>query len=112
MANKNNHLAHRGRFQAQGGGVEESEKWAQDEPLSLKRALILLARLIAKLATKDYKRRKNQFDKTEQFVRNAAETGGMYAKTSKSFDVEGSEDERVDFEIWAGRAFVKEEEKE
>ncbi len=63
MANKNNHLAHRGRFQAQGGGVEESEKWAQDEPLSLKRALILLARLIAKLATKDYKRRKNQLTK-------------------------------------------------
>lgn len=111
MANNNDNLEHRGRFQAQGGGVEESEKWAQNQPLSLARALKLLANLIAKLTIKQYERRRTQFDKAEQYIRNAAETGGMYAKTSKSFDVEGSADERVDIEIWAGQAFVKEEEK-
>ncbi len=110
MANKNDNLEHRGRFQAQGGGVEESECWAQEKPLSLSSALRLLAKLIGKLAFKDYEKRRNQFDKAEQFVKNAAESGGLYANTSKSFNVKGSKDERVDIEVWAGKAFVQDQE--
>jgi len=112
MASKNDNLEHRGRFQAQGGGVEESESWAQEKPLSLFRALKLLAKLISKLATKDYEKRRDQFDKAEQFVKNAAESGGLYAKTSKSFGVKGSKDERVDVEVWGGKAFVQEQEED
>ena len=35
---------HRGRIQAQGGGLEKSESWSQDKPLSAKQGLSLLAR--------------------------------------------------------------------
>lgn len=111
MANNNDNLEHRGRFQAQGGGIEESECWAQDKPLSLASALKLLAKLIAKLATKDYERRRDQFDKAEQYIKNAAENGGRYATgRDPSFRVKGSKDERVDIEINAGKAFVQEQE--
>lgn len=111
MANNDNNLEHRGRFQVQGGGVEESECWAQEKPLSLASALKLLAKLIGKLAFRDYEKRRDQFGKAEQFVKNAAESGGLYAKTSKSFKVKGSKDERVDVEVWAGKAFVEEDDK-
>ena len=57
MAKNEEHLKHRGRFQAQGGGVEESESWAQKNPLSVRKALGLIGRLIDKLSKKDYERR-------------------------------------------------------
>ncbi|MGK0366830.1 MAG: hypothetical protein ACI85O_003907 [Saprospiraceae bacterium] len=36
---------HRGRVQAQGGGLEKSESWSQDEPLSKEDGLSLLEKL-------------------------------------------------------------------
>jgi len=82
MTKKEEILEHRGRLQAQGGGVEESENWAQTKPLSVKNALELLRRLIAKLSLKDYERRKREFGKAEQFIVGVGENGGIYAKTS------------------------------
>ena len=110
MAKKDERLEHRGRFQAQGGGLEESENWAQEKPLSVNIALRLLRQLIAKLKPKDYERRRNEFAKAEQFVIEAGENGGIYAHKGKSFKVKGSKDERVDIEVLGGKAFVPEDE--
>ncbi|MEM0992399.1 MAG: hypothetical protein AAGI49_05145 [Bacteroidota bacterium] len=48
---------HRGRWQAQGGGLEESESWAQDEPLSKEDGQRLLNQLKEKLSKQDLKDR-------------------------------------------------------
>lgn len=97
---------HRGRIQAQGGGIEVSESWAQDEPLKISKARLLFRRLIAKLSPKDRARRKKAFEKAEQFAEQASQTGGVYARISRSFKVQGSKDERVDIEVISGKAFV------
>lgn len=109
MSDNKDIIGHRGRFQAQGGEIEESERWAQSKPLSLASALMLLAKLITKLTLRDYERRHEQFDKAKKFIKSAAENGGVCAKTSKSFRVKDSMDERVDIEVWAGKAFIQEE---
>lgn len=44
---------HRGRVQAQGDGLEKSEPWAQDEPLSKRDGLSLLSKLWSKLTKKE-----------------------------------------------------------
>lgn len=103
---------HRGRFQAQGNGLEESESWAQDKPLSTSNALSLLRGLMAKLNPKDLIRRKTAFEKAEEFVENAGENGGIFAVKKKTFKVKGSKDERVDIEVLGGKAFVKKDENE
>mgnify|MGYP006885816536 CR=1 FL=1 len=89
MAKKDNNFEHRGRFQAQGGGVEESEPWSEEKPLSISKALQLLANLIRKLSPTDYNRRRRAFEKVQEFVKEASENGGVFAKLSKSFRVKG-----------------------
>lgn len=108
MAKSNDSLEHRGRFQAQGRGVEESESWAQEKPLSVSKGLGLLGKLIGKLKPKDYERRKKPFKKAQAFVVEAGENGGVFAHLGRSFRVKGSKDERVDIEVLGGKAFVKE----
>ncbi|MGH1339236.1 MAG: hypothetical protein ACRBFS_24170 [Aureispira sp.] len=98
---------HRGRIQAQGGGVEESESWAQDEPLKISKARLLFRLLIAKLSPKEQIKRQKAFDKAEQFAEQASKTGGAHAKLNRSFKVFGSKDERVDIEVISGKAFIK-----
>ena len=72
--------AHRGRVQAQGGGLEASESWSQDEPLTAKQGRTLLQQLKAKLSKKERRERKHHQDP-------------------------GS-DIRVDVEVLGGTAFV------
>lgn len=43
---------HRGRIQAQGNGLELSESWSQDEPLTKEKGLDLLERLKLRLNKK------------------------------------------------------------
>ncbi|MEM9847636.1 MAG: hypothetical protein AAF847_07090 [Bacteroidota bacterium] len=43
---------HRGRWQAQGGGLKESESWAQEDPLSKEDGLKLLNKLREKISDK------------------------------------------------------------
>ncbi len=101
-------MEHRGRFQAQGGGIEESESWAQSRPLSVKKALELLKRLIDKLHKEDYEKRKTPFLKTRAFIEEAGKNGGVSSPVKRSFKVKGSKDERVDIEVLSGKAFIKE----
>lgn len=102
-------MEHRGRFQAQGGGIEESESWAQASPLTVAKAFELLKRLMARLHKKDYEKRKVPFQKAQAFIAEAGKNGGVSSPVKQSFKVKGSKDERVDIEVLGGKAFVKED---
>jgi hypothetical protein len=102
---------HRGRIQAQGGGVEESEAWAQDEPLKISTARSLFQRLIDKLLPTQYKARKRAFRKAKKFAEASSENGGIFAIKKESFyDSKRNKSIRVDVEVLGGKAFVKDDE--
>ncbi|MEM9888804.1 MAG: hypothetical protein AAF849_23110 [Bacteroidota bacterium] len=94
---------HRGRWQAQGGGLEESESWAQDEPLSKEDGLKLLNKLKEKISDKEREKREKLFEQAERFVENAQ---GVQATKIKSFADAEDKRIRVDLEIRSGWAFV------
>ena len=95
---------HRGRFQAQGDGLEESESWNQDEPLTKKGGLSLLNKLKSKLSSKDRKMRELQFEDAERFIKGVK--GGIRSPERKTFQDRKTKDVRVDIEVWSGFAFV------
>lgn len=97
---------HRGRFQAQGGGLEESENWAQDNALTVDKALKLISKLENKLQKRDYQIRKKPFNKARRFVIEAGKNGGVNSPSTKSWKVKKSKDLRVDIEVHSGTAFV------
>lgn len=98
---------HRGRIQAQGGNLEESEAWSQDKPLTLEEGLILLEKLKEKLPNKELLLRQTAFDKAKDFIEQAGENGGIDAQVSKTFRVKGTRDIRVDIEVIKGTAFLR-----
>lgn len=100
-------LQHRGRIQAQGGNLEESEAWSQDEPLSLEDGLNLLETLKNKLPKKELLLRQVAFNKAKEFIEQAADNGGVDAQVSKTFRIKGTRDIRVDIEVIKGTAFLR-----
>jgi hypothetical protein len=99
--------SHRGRMQAQGGGIEESEPWAQDAPLPARDAHDLLSRLAAKLNPAERRHREKAFEDAHGYVTGAATRGGADAPVKKSFPYPPRADHRrVDIEVRVGRAFV------
>lgn len=95
---------HRGRIQAQGGGTEKSESWAQDEPLSKEDGLSLLEKLKSRMTKKELQLRERQFDDAERYIENAE--GGLDAVKKKTFRNRKTKDVRVDIEILSGIAFL------
>lgn len=96
--------AHRGRIQAQGGGLEASESWHQEEPLTKQKGLSLLQRLKNRLSAKDRELRNKQFEDAERFIKGV--DGGVDAPIRRTFQNYKTQDIRVDIEVWSGRAFV------
>lgn len=97
---------HRGRIQAQGGGTEKSESWAQDEPPTESEMLGLADALEAQLTPQEHQDRQQPLEKLRQFIRSAAAAGGVSAPVSKSWLKRGSKDIRIDLEVIKGRACV------
>jgi hypothetical protein len=95
---------HRGRIQAQGGGLEASESWSQTEPLSKEKGLSLLKRLRNKLSPADQAPRERPFEEAERFIDQTE--GGIDAPVRKSFNNRQNRSIRVDIEVWSGTAFV------
>jgi hypothetical protein len=95
---------HRGRFQAQGGGVEKSVSWAQNVPPTVSDGHQWLDNLIAQLSPAEYLERLESFRKAREFMERAAKCGGVNAAISKSWVARGTI--RVDLEVWVGTAFV------
>ncbi len=93
----------RGRLQAQSDHIEESVPWAQEEPPSLQQGMDMMQELKGKLSKKEQKKRKAQFKQLERFMKNAADSGGIYSPEFRSFGNPDQKDgTRVDFELWAG----------
>ena len=97
---------YRGRLQAQGGGLEESESWASDNPPTLKEGLSMLEKLKNKLSKKEQNNRQELFEKAEHYIMSAGEKDGVDAPVKKTFLKKGSRDVRVDIEVILGVAFV------
>jgi hypothetical protein len=97
---------HRGRIQAQGGGTEESESWAQASPPTLSEVMRLIDRLEARLTPKEKKIRERGFNQLRRAVENAAKAGGFWAQRPRSFPKPPVGDIRVDLEVITGRAAI------
>lgn len=96
---------HRGRFQAQGLKLEESEAWAVPIPPSTEEGEAMLLKLESKLVGRDAKLRKDAFDEAKRFIHKSYNAGGINAERKKSFLVRSTRRERVDVEILNGVAF-------
>jgi hypothetical protein len=99
-------IPHRGRVQAQGGGTEKSEAWAQREPPTENDMLRICNRLEARLTVPEKKARAEAFSELRRFIHSAAKGGGVSAPVRKSFLNRGSKDIRVDLEVIKGKACV------
>lgn len=95
---------HRGRIQAQGGGLEVSESWSQDKPLTKDQGLLLLGKLKGRLNPKEQALREKPFADAERFIKGVK--GGVRAPVSQSFQNRKTKDVRVDIEVWNGFAFI------
>ncbi len=98
---------HRGRIQAQGKILEESEAWSQENPPTVEEGLEMLIKLKEKIPKKEVKIREKAFEKAERFIKNASESNGIDAPSNISFRAEGYAQERVDIEVKKGKAFIK-----
>ncbi|WP_147484455.1 hypothetical protein [Burkholderia pseudomallei] len=106
MAKKNvTTAANRGRIQAQGGGIEESEPWADPVPLPCTNGLAKSNTLEAGLPRKERTLRTCAFQSARDFMQRCKENEGT-GVTSKSYPVKDDKHRRVDIEVRAGKAFV------
>jgi hypothetical protein len=98
---------HRGRIQAQGGGLQASVAWNQATPLTLAQGQALLAALSAQLTDKQRAERAAGFAGAARFMENAAASGGVCARDIKSsLSFPRGAQIRVDIEVREGQAFV------
>lgn len=97
---------HRGRIQAQGGGLEASVPWSQAKPPTTAQGLAMLNALKTQLTAKQVKERSFGFARAEKFIINAGKAGGVSAPVSRTFLTPGEKHIRVDIEVITGTAFV------
>ncbi len=100
-------MEHRGRIQAQGGGLEASESWSSSTPPTKQEGLDLIDKLERKIPLAEAMVRKKAFEQARTFVERATANGGADAQVSISFPkgikVKGIQ---VDIEVIKGKAFV------
>jgi hypothetical protein len=101
-------MDHRGCLQAQGGDIEESESWTQDNPLLLSNGHQKLNILHDKLNPAEQGYRQQAFAQAGEFMERAADAGGAGSGTRKSFPQRPRRDQRrIDIEVIKGLAFVR-----
>ena len=99
-------MEHRGRLQAQGEHLEESESWAQNTPLTANEGINLLQQLWDKLSGRNKTIRNKPFNKAKKYIEQASENGGVSATVFASFNAKTMPKERIDIEVRKGKAFV------
>lgn len=97
---------HRGRIQAQGDGLEESESWNENTPITHADGIAKKTKLKGKLSKRELNVRVDAFNKAKTFIDRARDEGGVTAEVSKTYMVKGEDKKRVDIEVRAGEAFV------
>jgi len=99
-------MKHRGRIQAQGEFLEESESWSKDEPLTEEEGLILLEKLKNKIPKNEAEIRVSVFEKAKKYIQQASKNGGLFAQSFATFNVKGKNKKRIDIEVREGVAFI------
>src|SRR5262245_25836065 len=100
---------HRGRIQAQGGGIEKSKHWEQDTPPTVSEILKMCDELEGMLSESERLARVKGFAEFREYVMRASKSGGIPADPrphKKSFPRRGAGDIRVDLEIQKGLACI------
>jgi hypothetical protein len=97
---------HRGRIQAQGGGTEKSESWAQSTPPTESEMLQMCDNLDTQLTDREKRERAQPMAQLRRFIHSAAQGGGVSASIRKSWLKRGSKDVRIDLEVIKGMACV------
>lgn len=100
-------IEHRGRFQAQGSGVEESVPWARPSPPTQAEGHGMLDELRGMLTPPEQDHRELAFCGAHRFVDRAASGGGAHSPLKKSFPaIPRRNRRRVDVEVLKGLAFA------
>lgn len=97
---------HRGRIQAQGDGLEESESWSENTPITHSVGLAKKEDLKNKLSRRELNLRADAFNKAKKFIDRAGDAGGVTAEVSKTYMVKSEAQKRVDIEVISGEAFI------
>jgi hypothetical protein len=98
---------HGGRFQAQGLGLEESEKWNKTTPLLITEGNALLTDLSNKLSPSDRLLRRTGFQECSIHINEVHRAGGYHNPVSKHFPkLVRPGGARVDLEVKIGSAFI------
>jgi hypothetical protein len=100
---KEKEKAQRGRIQAQGGKLEDSEAWAQDEAPTKKDLLDKLDTLWGRLTKKQKEERQKGYDEAKKWIEGLPEAGAD-SPVSKSFPKQNDGENRIDIEIIKGKA--------
>jgi hypothetical protein len=99
-----NEPLHRGRVQAQGGGIEKSEPWAGLASPTEDQLLEMVNRLEQNLSVTERSEREVPLKEVRKYIRDAAKKGGVDAPVSKTFSNPKSRHIRIDLQVFTGRA--------
>lgn len=107
MAGRNRTVLNRGRFQAQGDGLEKSRPWADADVPTKQEGHTFITELKGQLSPAELAIRKNCFQKAKQWVDEAPQKGYVVVTPIKtSFQpYPPIKDIRVDGELYSGSAF-------
>lgn len=97
---------HRGRFQAQGAGVEQSVAWTLVSPSSKSHGNDCILKLRAKLSPAELLAREECFIKAVDFVNRAPSYGISAFLKHSCIPFPPQKDIRVDIDVLAGVAFI------
>jgi hypothetical protein len=99
--------SHRGRFQAQGTGCNDSEPWSQPKPLTLDLGNHLLTTLSNKIPKTEMMIRRAGFQMCSEEITAMSKNGG-FTVVDKAYrrSFPNARRDRVDLEIHAGTAFI------
>jgi len=95
----------RGRFQAQGGGIEKSEPWATNNTIYKQNGIALINNLEIQLTPAELNARNIAIQKARNFVNACPSDGVPPVKKSYSNNLQ-NRSIRIDVEVNAGIAFV------
>jgi hypothetical protein len=91
----------------QGGGINDSESWAQALPLAAVTGRAMLLLLEARLPRRERMMRANSVAAAHAYIDRCEVVGGISAQVKRSFNVSGDRaNRRVDIEVISGNAFV------
>lgn len=97
---------HRGRFQAQGGGLERSVAWGQPTPPTVAQGLTMVSALYGSLSRTEQKDRATAYAQLIRWI-SKRPPGGVYAEFKDSFPKPALRGGiRMDVEVLAGKAFL------